>query len=113
VGNVSPDVLVNPEVFTVYEGRIITDSHLLGCFKLEDVLEYNPKYAEDMESYPDNQCVIRGFTGDVVFEIKDEQYYDEILPITTVIGVGTPGFHSAFIDDDGTAKLCLSDCAMS
>ncbi len=112
VGDVSPEVLVNPDDFTAYEGKIRTDSHLIGCFRLEDVLAHNPEYAEDMEKYPDSFCIIKGFTGDVVFEIKDEHYYDEMLPMTTVIGIGSPGFHSAFIDYDGEPKLHFSDCTM-
>ena len=114
MGDVCPEVLVNPDDFVAYEGKIRTDSHLLGCFRLEDVLVHNPEYAEDMEMYPDSFCIIKGFTGDVVFEIKDEQYYDEMLPMTTVIGIGSPAFHSAFIDydGDGEPKLHFSDCTM-
>ena len=114
VGDVSPSVLVNPYDGMVYDGQICTDSHLLGCFRLENVLAHNPEYAEDMEKYPDSFCIIKGFTGDVVFEIKDEQYYDEMLPMTTVIGIGSPAFHSAFIDydGDGEPKLHFSDCTM-
>lgn len=69
VGDVSPDVLVNENDGSVL-GSICTDSYVLGCFKLEDVLEYNPEYTEDMEKYPDSFTVIKGFTGDVVFETK-------------------------------------------
>lgn len=113
VGDVSPSVLVNPYDGMVYDGQICTDSHLLGCFRLQDVLAHNPAYAEDMENYPSSHYVIREFTGDVAFEVKEENYYDEILPITTIIGTGTHCFHSAFIDDDGSVKLHLRDCSMN
>ena len=46
VGDVSPDVLVNENDGSVL-GSICTDSYVLGCFKLEDVLEYNPEYDND------------------------------------------------------------------
>ena len=111
VGDVSPDVLVNENDGSVL-GCICTDSYVLGCFKLEDVLEYNPEYAEDMEKYPDSFTVIKGFTGDVKKKKKKERYYDEVLPITTITGIGTIRFHSGFTDDDGSIKLQLSQCNM-
>lgn len=107
VGDVSPDVLVDEGDGSVL-GSICTDSYVLGCFKLEDVLKYNPEYAEGMEKYPDSFTVIKGFTGDVVFETKKERYYDKVLPITTIIGVGTIRFLPGFTNDDGSIKLRLS-----
>lgn len=100
VGDVHPDNLVNEDDGTIL-GEICSDSYILGCFKLEDVLTYNPEYADDMKRYPKSFCLIKGFTGDVVFETKDEQYYGENYPMTTIIGRGSVNFHSAFIDDDG------------
>ena len=104
VGDVYPDVLVNEDEGTVL-GEIGSDSSLLGCFKLEDVLTYNPEYADNIKNHPDNFCLIKGFTGDVIFETKKARYYDENLPITTIIGRGSVNFHSAFIDDDGVLHL--------
>lgn len=104
VGDVYPDVLVNESDGTIL-GEIVSDSYLLGCFKLDDVLTYNPEYADDMEEYPNNYCLIKDFTGDVVFETKKARYYDETLPITTIIGRGSVNFHSAFTDDDGVLHL--------
>jgi hypothetical protein len=109
VGDVSPDVLVDESDGSVL-GYIATDTYVLGCFILEDVLKYNPEFAEDMEKYPESFTVIKGFTGDVVFETKKERYYDEVLPITTIMGIGTTRFHSGFTDDDGSIKLQLSQC---
>lgn len=104
VGDVYPDVLVNEDDGTIL-GEIGSDSYLVGCFELEDVLTYNPEYANEMEEYPNSFCLIKGFTGDVVFETKKARYYDENLPITTIIGRGSVNFHSAFIDDDGVLHL--------
>ena len=64
-------------------------------------MKHNPDYAKEMEELPNSYLVIKGFTGDVVFETQKARYYDEVLPITTIIGKGSINFHSAFIDDDG------------
>ena len=111
IGDVYPDVLVNESDGSLL-GSICSDSYVLGCFNLEDVLKYNPEYAEDMEKYPESFTVIKGFTGDVVFKTKKERYYDEFLPVTTIIGIGSNPFHSGFTDDDGSIKLQLSQCKM-
>jgi hypothetical protein len=111
VGDVSPDVLVDEKDGSII-GEIGTDSYLLCCVKLKDVLKYNPEFADYMEEYPENFSVVKEFTGEVVFETKKERYYNEKLPITTIIGKGSTNFHSGFIDDDGSVKLHLSQCNM-
>lgn len=111
VGDVSPDVLVDEKDGSII-GEIGTDSYLLCCVKLKDVLKYNPEFADYMEAYPENFSVVKEFTGEVVFETKKERYYNEKLPITTIIGKGSTNFHSGFIDDDGSVKLHLSQCNM-
>lgn len=112
VGDVYPEVLIDEDAGIVI-GELCSDSYNLGCFRLEDVLRHNPDYADDMEKYPDSFLVISNFTGDVVFETKDERYYDHgMLPITTIIGRGSINFHSAFIDDDDSIKLHISECSM-
>ena len=100
VGDVSPEVIADETTGAVI-GELCTDSNVLGCFRLEDVLKHNPDYAEEMEELPNSYLVIKGFTGDVVFETQKARYYDEVLPITTIIGKGSINFHSAFVDDDG------------
>ena len=88
-------------------------SVLVPCYNEEQVL---PLFIEAitplMEKYPDSFTVIKGFTGDVVFETKKERYYDEVLPITTITGIGTIRFQSGFTDDDGSIKFQLSQCNM-
>ena len=111
VGDVSPDVLVDMKDGSIL-GEIGTDSYLLCCVKLEDVLKYNPEFAIHMAKFPNTFCVIIQFTGEVIFETKKERYYDEKLPITTIIGKGSTNFHSGFIDDDDSVKLHLSECNM-
>ena len=69
-------------------------------------------YGNHMAKFPNTFCVIKQFTGEVIFETKKERYYDEKLPITTIIGKGSTNFHSGFIDDDDSVKLHLSECNM-
>ncbi len=108
VGDVYPDVIADENTGAIL-GELCSDSYVLGCFKLEDVLKHNPDYANDMERYPDNHLVIKGFTGDVIFETKKARYYEETLPITTIIGKGSINFHSAFLDDDNVLHF-QPDC---
>ena len=98
IGDVYPDVLADETTGTVY-GALCSDSSLLGCFKLEEVLNHNPDYAKEIEQSPDSCLVIKHYTGDVVFEIKKARYYDERLPMITIIGKGSTKFHSAFSED--------------
>ena len=100
VGDVYPEVIADQTTGSVI-GELCTDCYVLGCFRLEDVLKHNPDYAKEREELPNSYLVIKGFTGDVVFETKKARYYDEVLPITTIIGKGSINFHSAFVDDDG------------
>ncbi len=98
VRDVYPDAIVDESTGSIL-GELCSDSYLLGCFRLEDVLNHNPEYAKEMEKYPESFLVIKNFTGDVVFETKKARYYDEKLPITTIIGKGSVNFHSAFVYD--------------
>lgn len=100
VGDVYPDVLADENTGVVI-GELGSDSYLLGCFKLSDILMHNPDFAQYMVEYPNNFVLIKDFTGDVCFRTKKARYFDEVLPMTTIIGVGSTNFHSAFIDDDG------------
>lgn len=99
VGDVYPDVIADVGTGTIL-GELCSDSSVLGCFKLEDVLKHHPAYADDMERCPDSHLLIKGFTGDVIFETRKARYYGESLPITSIIGKGSVNFHSAFLDDD-------------
>lgn len=108
VGDVCPSVIVD-EATGLVLGELCTDSHILGCFKLDDVLQYNPDYAKDLKNLPNSYLLIKGYTGEVVFETREAQYYDEVLPMVTIIGKGTVNFHSAFVDDDNSLHF-QPDC---
>lgn len=100
VGDVHPDVIAD-EATDAILGELCCDSGIFGCFRLQDVLKHNPDYSKEMEDLPSSYVIIKGFTGDIVFETKKTRYYDEKLPMTTIIGKGSVNFHSAFVDDDG------------
>ncbi len=100
VEDVYPNLLVDVDSGNVI-GELCSDSCILGCFRLEDVLAYNPDFAEYMKEYPGSVLVIEGFEGDIVFIVEDAPYYGDVRPFTTIKGSGNVNFHSAFVDDDG------------
>ena len=81
------------------EGKILTsfvsDSYIVGCFLLDEVLAYNPSFADEMEGI----CAIfRNFTGTISFVIEDPDNYKERsgVPVITIVGKGSQNFHSDF-----------------
>lgn len=91
---------------TLYDdnGEVIaefcTDSYVVGCFLLEEILKYNPGLKEDMEKYSHAFAIIRDFKGTVTFSIQEEDYYQEKLPILNIIGKGNINFHSDYSPED-------------
>ena len=73
-----------------------SDSYVIGCFLLEEVLKHNPSVAEDMEKNRHAFAIIRNFTGTVTFTVKEEKYYSERLPILNIRGEGNINFHSDY-----------------
>ena len=107
VGDVYPEVLADENTEEIL-GEICSDSNNIACLNLDEVLAYNPDFADDLDS----GIVIRNFTGEVIFETVETSYYDEVLPITSIIGIGSTPFHSAFFDDDENLHFqpdCFTD----
>jgi len=94
IGDVYKNLLVCDDGTEI--GALCSDSYLLGCFRLDEVLNYNPNYAQDMEQCPSSFIVIKGFTGDVFFETNREHINNESLPMITIIGKGSKNFKSVF-----------------
>ncbi len=57
-----------------------------------------------MEELPYAFAIIRNFTGDITFTIKEEKVYDEKMPILNIRGKGNINFHSdyepGYFDED-------------
>lgn len=84
--------------------QFCSDSYIIGCFLLEEVLKHNPKLAKDLEELPYAFAIIRNFTGDITFTIKEEKVFDEKMPILNIRGKGNINFHSdyepGYFDED-------------
>ena len=94
IGDIYKNMLVCDDGTEI--GTLCSDSYLLGCFRLDEVLDYNPNYAQDMEQCPSSFVVIKDFTGDVFFETNRERINNESIPIITIIGKGSKNFKSVF-----------------
>lgn len=60
ISDVYKDILVNTDTGDVI-GEICSDSYLLGCFQLDEVLKHNPDFESELETCP--LTIIRNFTG--------------------------------------------------
>ena len=91
---------VNKDTFYNNQGDVInefrSDSYVIGCFLLEEVLNHNPKVAKDIEELSYCFAIFKNFTGTVTFTIKEEKYYRERLPILNIRGEGNINFHSDY-----------------
>ena len=91
---------VNKQTFYNDEGDVInefcSDSYVIGCFLLEEVLNHNPKVAKDIEELSYCFAIFKNFTGTITFTIKEEKYYSERLPILNIRGEGNINFHSDY-----------------
>lgn len=95
IGDIYKNMLVSDNGTEI--GAICSDSYLLGCFRLDEVLKYNPDYAHEMEQNPSSFIIIKDFTGDVLFETNRERIDNETIPIITIIGKGSINFKSVFV----------------
>jgi len=77
-------------------GEFCSDSYVIGCFLLEEVLKYNPTVAEDIEDRGYCFAIFKNFTGTITFTIKEERYYRERLPVLNIRGEGNINFHSDY-----------------
>lgn len=91
---------VNKDTFYNDNGEVInefrTDSYVIGCFLLEEVLKHNPEIAKDIEERSYCFAIFRNFTGTVTFTVKEERYYRERLPILNIRGEGNINFHTDY-----------------
>ena len=91
---------VNKDTFYNNQGDVInefrSDSYVIGCFLLEEVLNHNPKVAKDIEERSYCFAIFKNFTGTITFTIKEEKYYSERLPILNIRGEGNINFHSDY-----------------
>lgn len=81
-------------------GEFCADAGLVGVFLLDEVIEYNPEFAEWIAKHPWCVTVIKNFTGDVDIILEEIQVANEEedsgLPETyeevRVIGKGSLNF---------------------
>lgn len=83
----------------VVVGSWASDSNLVGCFLVDDLLRLNPGFKD----YLDNCAVFRNFTGTVTFHFEQKtspwEYYGEVCEEDSTVlrmeGIGSTNFRSA------------------
>jgi hypothetical protein len=101
ISDVYKDILVNTDTGDVI-GEICSDSYLLGCFQLDEVLKHNPDFESELETCP--LTIIRNFTGTVTFSKAKEMVDGHKYTIVTVKGKGSVNFRSEFSEDEDSKK---------
>lgn len=77
-------------------GQFCSDSNVVGCFLLEEIIAHKPSLADEIKEQPHAYALIPNFTGDVTFTIRKEKYYDEKLPLLNIKGKGNINFYTDF-----------------
>lgn len=86
-------------------GEWFSDSNLLGCFLLDEVVAYSKQFAKDEENWENYSVIIRNFTGSIEFINENRRFpmdYIQIgsfeeVPVLTIKGIGSPFFETKHV----------------
>ena len=86
-------------------GEWCSDSGLLGCFLLEEVLAFSNHFAKDSANWANYCVVIRDFTGKIVFDAETRRIPCDFLgegkyedaEILSIKGIGEPSFDTKYL----------------
>lgn len=86
-------------------GEWCSDSGLLGCFLLDEVIACSKDFAEDSDNWADYCVIIRNFTGQIFFEKEQRNIpldflgegMSEDVDILSIKGTGEPSFATKYV----------------
>ena len=98
--------LIDKEGNTI--GEWCSDSNLLGCFLLDEVLVHSRKFAEDKDNWSKYCVIIPNFTGEVIFSFEKRRFSVDFIKegefeeadVLTIKGIGSPSFESKYVSTE-------------